>query len=254
MQFLSAMITDRCLSGGPVCARETILPETFCECVVLLHGLGRTRRSMKKIEKRLKGAGFEVWNKGYPSTKKTIKTLTESRIAKAVAFCHGRNASKIHFVTHSLGGIMARMYLQENRLPAGSRIVMLNPPNHGSEVVSRFKKFSTFKWLYGPAGQELGTGLRSTPNRLKPVEADIGVIAGVKSYDPWFSMIIPGKNDGKVSVASTRLNGMNDFITVECGHTFIMNNRDVIEQVVFYLRNGHFIKGENEKRTSIENE
>lgn len=207
---------------------------------MLLHGLGRTRRSMKKIEKRLESAGFKVWNRGYPSTSETIKSLAESRIAEAVEFCRRRNATKIHFVTHSLGAILVRMYLQGNKLPDGSRIVMLSPPNQGSEVVDKLKNFSAFKWLYGPAGQELGTELQSTPNRLKPVRADIGVIAGAKSYDPWFSIIIPGKDDGKVAVASTRLNEMNDFITAECGHTFIMNNRDVIEQVVFYLINGYF--------------
>ena len=239
-----------------VCARETILQEKSSECVVLLHGLGRTRRSMKKIERRLEDEGFTVWNRGYPSTSKTIKALAESRIPEAIAFCRRRNALKIHFVTHSLGGILVRMYLQENKLPDGSRIVMLGPPNSGSEVVDRFKNFSVFKWLCGPAGQELGTDLQSTPNRLRPVRADIGVIAGVKSYDPWFSAGIPGEDDGKVAVASTMLNEMNDFITVECAHGFIMNNREVIEQVVFYLQNGHFRHlelGENEKNYSIEN-
>jgi hypothetical protein len=151
-----------------------------------------------------------------------------------------QKATKIHFVTHSLGGILVRKYLQKNNLPDGSRIVMLSPPNHGSEVVDRFKNFFVFKWLYGQAGQELGTQAQSIPSQLKPVQADIGVIAGKKSSVPWFSRIIPGENDGTVSVASTRLKEMNDFITVECGHTFIMNNRDVMDQTVFYLQNGHF--------------
>lgn len=240
MSYISAIVKKGCLSGHPVCTREMIPPKKSSECVVLLHGLGRTRRSMKKLEKRLKATGFTVWNKGYPSTSKTIQALTGLEITKVVAYCRRHNATKIHFVTHSLGGILVRLYLQENKLPDQSRIVMLCPPNHGSEVIDKFKKFAAFNWLLGPAGQELGTQEQSMPNRLGPVQADIGVIAGKKSSDPWFSTIIPGENDGKVSVASTRLKEMNDFITVNCGHTFIMNNREVINQIVFYLQNGQF--------------
>ncbi len=240
MLFISAIIKDGCLPGHPVCVRKMIPPEKSSEWVILLHGLGRTRRSMRKIEKRLKATGFKVWNKGYPSTSKTMQALTEVEITEAVAYCHRQHATKIHFVTHSLGGILVRLYLQENKLPDQSKIVMLCPPNHGSEVIDKFKKFTAFKWLLGPAGQALGTQVQSMPNRLRPVQGDIGVIAGEKSRDPWFSSIIPGENDGKVSVASTRLKEMNDFITVKCGHTFIMNNREVMNQIVFYLQNGQF--------------
>ncbi len=186
MQFIAAIISAYCPFICPIYARERVLPEGSGEYVVLLHGIGRTRRPMEKIEKRLQEADFKVWNERYPSTSKTIKSLTESRIAVAVAFCRRKNATKIHFVTHFMGGILVRLYRQNNRLPAGSRLVMPSPPNHGSEVVDRFRKLSAFKWLFGPAGQELRTELQSMPNQLRPVSADIGVIAGEKSSDPGF--------------------------------------------------------------------
>ena len=117
---------------------------------------------------------------------------------------------------------------------------MISPPNKGSEVVDRLKSFFFYQWLMGPAGQELGTSPENVPNRLKPVAADIGVIAGIRSMEPWFSVMIPGRDDGKVSVGSTQLEEMNDFLIVKSTHPFIMGNREVIDQVVFYLQNGRF--------------
>ena len=92
----------------------------------------------------------------------------------------------------------------------------------------------------GPAGQEIGTSPDSIPKRLKPVAADIGIIAGTRSMEPWFSIIIPGQDDGKVSVESTKLKEMNDFLTVKSTHPFIMNDPKVIDQVVIYLGQGRF--------------
>jgi len=210
------------------------------ECVILLHGFGRTRRSMKKIAGRLEAMGYTVWNRGYPSTKKSISELVSEHVAPAVRWAEAGGAEKIHFVTHSLGGILVRAYLQENTLPAGSRIVMLAPPNRGSQVADRLESFFLYRRFMGPAGQQLGTDADSVPNRLKPVEADIGVIAGTRSMEPWFSMMLPGQDDGKVAVESTKLKEMNDFLTVRSTHPFIMRAPEVIDQVVFYLQNGRF--------------
>ncbi|MCP4346253.1 MAG: alpha/beta hydrolase [Desulfobacterales bacterium] len=210
------------------------------EFVVLLHGMARTKRSMCKLERHLVGKGYKTLNPGYPSTSKSIKSIAEEDIPAAVAKCRKQKASKIHFVTHSLGGIVVRQYLQTNSLPKGSRIVMMGPPNHGSEIVDYLRGFFLFKWRNGPAGQELGTGKQSVPNTLKPIKAEVGIITGNKSFNPLFSGLISGPDDGKVSVESAKLEGMKDFIVLPCNHTFIMKNKAAMKQMVYFLENGKF--------------
>lgn len=209
-------------------------------CVILLHGLGRTKHSMAKIEKRLKALGYMTVNHGYPSTEQDIKALASTYVAEAVNCCNKQSAKKIHFITHSLGGILVRQYLQENSVPEGGRVVMLSPPNKGSEIADELKDAFFYKWVTGPAGQQLGTDDKSVPHRLKPIDVAVGVIAGNKSFDPWFSAIIPGDDDGKVSVGRAKLEEMNDFLVVENSHAFIMQDPEVIDQIVFFLQEGKF--------------
>jgi triacylglycerol lipase len=209
-------------------------------CVILLHGLGRTKHSMAKIEKRLKALGYMTVNHGYPSTEQDIKALAHTYVSEAVNCCDKQSAKKIHFITHSLGGILVRQYLQENSVPEGGRVVMLSPPNKGSEIADELKDAFFYKWVTGPAGQQLGTDEKSVPHRLKPIDVEVGVITGNRSFDPWFSTIIPGDDDGKVSVGRARLEEMNDFLVVESPHAFIMQNPEVIDQIVFFLQEGKF--------------
>ncbi len=211
------------------------------DCVILLHGMGRTHHSMSLIEDRLKKDGYLVWNKSYPSTSRRIESLAEEAIGPGLAFCASHQAHQSHFVTHSLGGILLRYYLQHRRVPGLGRIVMLSPPNHGSEIADRLKDNYLYQKFMGPAGQELGTDAGSLPQQLKPVDAEVGVIAGDSSSDPWFSPMIPGNDDGKVSVQSTRLKEMQDFIVVGSGHSFIMRNSDAIRQIRHFLKTGCFI-------------
>lgn len=210
--------------------------------VILLHGLARTKRSMSKLETRLKTEGFRVSNVGYPSREKTVKVLAESVIPAAVEQCRRMGASRIHFVTHSLGGILVRYYLEHRSIPELGRVVMLSPPNGGSELVDTFKNNFFFKWLNGPAGQELGTDANSVPRTLGPVDFDVGIITGDRSVNFILSRIIPGDDDGKVSVENAQADGMKDFIVIHASHTFIMRNSRAINQVVAFLRSGHFEK------------
>ena len=207
--------------------------------VILLHGIGRTSRSMRPLERHLKSRGFRVINLGYPSTKYPIDELADYLGGKIEQFRPPLGA-KLHFVTHSLGGIVLRRYLKENRPAELGRVVMLCPPNQGSELVDRLRKTFLFRIIYGPAGQQLGTGPAGVPNQLGPVDFELGVITGNKSLNPLFSYLIPGEDDGKVSVERSKVEGMADFLLLPHSHTFIMNSIDVAEQVEFFLHNGRF--------------
>lgn len=215
------------------------------ECVILLHGMGKSPSSMHKIETYLSSKGYKTVNLGYPSTSESIERIAEVHIPNAVAICRLSPVDKIHFVTHSLGGIIVRQYLQSNSLPEGSRLVMLAPPNRGSEVVDYLKDFFAYKWIHGPPGQELGTNPESTPNKLKLIDIDVGIITGDKSINPIFSGLIPGPDDGRVSVERAKLEGMTDFLVISSTHTSIVRKPDVLKQVAYFLEYGKFDHSKN---------
>src|SRR5664279_3695672 len=194
------------------------------EQVILLHGLCRTSRSMAKLAHALTEAGYPVQNLSYPSRTASVQQLADDAIGKAIGNCERAGATKIHFVTDSLGGIMVRSYLARHSVPSLGRVVMLAPPNQGSEVVDKLGGWWLFKWINGPAGNELGMDKNSTPNKLGPATFPVGVIAGDRSINWINSLLIPGRDDGKVSIERTMLAGMSDHIVIHTAHPFIMRN------------------------------
>lgn len=212
------------------------------ECVILLHGMGRTYHSMDKMQKALTQAGYHTINLDYPSRKENIESLAAHYPPMALELCRQFNPVAVHFVTHSLGGIVVRAALKKNRPVNLGRVVMLSPPNGGSVVVDHLKQRWYYAWLNGPAGQQLSTAETSVPNRLGAVDYPVGIITGDRQafFDRWMVSYFEGANDGKVSVARAKVDGMADFLVVHQNHTFIMNSDYVQSETIQFLKNGFF--------------
>ena len=208
------------------------------ETVVLLHGLYRNERSMQPLEAPVRMAGFRVVNLGYDSRSQTPEAFVAALDAQLADCC--ADAPKLHFVTHSLGGIVTRAYVASKRPANLGRVVMLAPPNHGSPLGDVVSGSSVLRFLLGSTAARLGTDPTSLPNALPPANFEVGVIAGTVSRNPLGALFIDGESDGTVPVASTKLEGMTDFITVDAVHTWIMRSDEVAAQTVLFLKTGRF--------------
>ena len=211
------------------------------ECVVLLHGLARSSMSMNRMASELEEAGFATANIDYPSRDYTIEELADIAVPAGLAACRAQESvATIHFVTHSLGGILLRQYLSSQAIEQLGRVVMLGPPNQGSAAVDELRDIPGFEWLNGPAGYQLGKGPESVPLQLGPADFELGIIAGNRTIDPVTSAVLENPDDGRVSVEDTKLEGMADFVVVEHSHAFMMRMSRPIELTIEFLRSGSF--------------
>ncbi len=212
-------------------------------CVILLHGLGRSELSMVAIEWRLSRQGYTVINASYPSLSQSIETLSYLAIEHGVAQCEQQGANTVNFVTHSLGGILVRHYLSENTIGGLGQVVMLGPPNQGSQLADYIKTITFLDRLQPEAGRQLGTDQYSILKQLGTVDFELGIIAGNKNGRPLVSHALKGASDGTVLVEETKVSGMSDFLVLPATHTFMMWKREVLDQVVNFLKSGQFDHG-----------
>ena len=191
---------------------------------------------MRALQRALARAGYTVHNRGYDSRHHPIPVLAD-HVAREIRSLTA-DAATVHMVTHSMGGILVRQMESTRPLAKLGRVVMLSPPNHGSEVVDRIGHTWIFDKVNGPAGKQLGTAPDSFVNQLGPVRFECGIITGDRSINWINSCIIPGPDDGKVSVESARVDGMTAFKVVHANHAFITSNKRVITEVIRFLKTG----------------
>lgn len=211
------------------------------DTVVLIHGLGRTRRSMWMVALWLRFCGYRVTSIGYPSRCVSIAEAVERHLMPALAKLELEDGSRVHFVTHSLGGIVFRAWAarRDAAFPLG-RAVMLAPPNQGSEIIDELRQWRWVRWLLGPVSAELGTDAASTPNSLGPLPPETGVIMGGKDTLPFFRHLLGPESDGVVTRASSHGEGESDFLLLPANHATIILQPAVFRAVNRFLRTGGF--------------
>ncbi|HVQ72831.1 MAG TPA: alpha/beta fold hydrolase [Bradyrhizobium sp.] len=215
-------------------------PNVTQDGVVLLHGISRTALSFRKMQLALERAGFATLNLDYASRRKPLEGLAED-IDPAIQHFADRVDGPIHFVCHSMGGLLARVYIARHRPKHLGRVVMLGTPNSGSEIVDRLKNIGVYRAFFGPAGQQLGTQRDAAIEALfPPVDYPVGIIAGNRSIYPIASRFLPKPHDGRVSVTNTKLDGMADHIVIRTSHPWLPRNSIAIAQTIAFLRDAKF--------------
>jgi pimeloyl-ACP methyl ester carboxylesterase len=208
------------------------------ETVVLLHGLGRSEAAMWLLASRIEAAGFDVVRIGYDSLGDPPERILAT-VSQKIDACCKASPRPVHFVGHSLGGLIIRAYLAENEVRTPGRVVLIATPNAGTPLVDAYRD-SWWMDLAGPTARRLGTGPESFPNSLPAPDYPVGVIAGVR--DARFIDLIPGEDDGLVPLESTKVAGMVDFVMVESNHLLMRYSQEVAHQTIAFLRVGRFLR------------
>ena len=228
-------------STKPFIPVEAALTSNGNECVVLVHGLWRSGFAMRSIASDLEYYGFHTVSIDYPSTEMNIPELAQQYVPDGIQRCKETGAQQIHLVSHSMGGIVVRQYLQDNALPTGSRVVMLSPPNQGSELTEKFGEYWWYQWMTGPAASSLTQKEEGIISHLHAVNEPVGIIAAYRKWSLWPEGWLPSPNDGTVSVESMQLTEMDDLILINSGHASMRYQDEIQQQIRHFLIKGAFL-------------
>ena len=206
------------------------------QCVVLLHGLARTSSSMVEMEQKLQAAGYQVVNIGYPSRAHPVEYLAEQAVDDGLQQCGDLQATRIHFVTHSLGSILVRYYFRDRNDPRLGRVVMLGPPNQGAAIARRLAPTGLYGIVTGKGGMELGPEWEEFVQHLSTPPFPFAIIAGDLSENTIQNPLLEGSSDFVVGVDEAQLDGAESFTTVPVLHSFLMNNQTAKETTIEFIK------------------
>lgn len=209
--------------------------------VLLLHGLARGGGSMRRLAAAARRDGRATLAPTYPGRRQSVAGIVDV-LGPAVDVFAASFDGPLHIVTHSLGGLVARALIRARRPQRLGRVVMLAPPNGGSEVADLVYRMRLDRMILGPAGVHVRTARRNEDETsLGPVDFELGIIAGDRPFDPVFPRFIFRRpNDGKVAVDATRLSGMADHIVLPVTHMLMMYDARVVMQTMAFLNTGRF--------------
>lgn len=207
--------------------------------VLLLHGIFRSKDSFGPMVRALQAAGYDAHGVNYPSTR---QALADHADQVELLLERLEDARTVSFVTHSMGGIVARVLLARTGRPwrerlTVNRLVMIATPNQGAELATRLDQLPGVSVVAGPSLGELRSERRE---QIPPPTVPFGIVAGARGDGRGYNPLLPGDNDMTVTVDSTRLEGAEDFLLVNAMHTFIQIQPPVIDATIRYLATGRF--------------
>lgn len=208
--------------------------------VILVHGVLRSSSSMEKIEKALRNKGYKTLNFDYDSRRETIKIVAK-RLHREITKIYERDIESVSFVTHSFGTIIVRYYCANHTIKKKGRFVMIAPPNKGSQWARILSRLSLYKWVLGVAGGKVQDVEQAIPKIMSPPPIEFGVIAGGTGMKMGINPLLPGDDDGTITVEETKLEGMKDFIQIRGQHSLLLLQQGVIDNVIHFLERGQFI-------------
>ena len=228
---------EECLQTLQKIREKRQLPTMRGRAVILIHGLIRSSRSFQSMAGTLKKGNCTIVRFDYPSTRNSIP---ESAACLDQVIRSLEGIETIDFVVYSMGGLILRSYLQRGTDPRIRRAVLLGVPNRGARLADRLHGNAVYRFLYGPAGQQLTSDPAGLISSLPVPEFEFGVIAGGRGSLRGFNPMLPGDNDGTVAVRSAKLAGATDYLLVPTIHSFLMTDPRCVAAVRNFLLHGQF--------------